>query len=177
MSVNMSFVSSSIAADRLPEGASQAVNGAAGTCRAGVVAPHGFGPMARISTAMGPVFAQTLREGDRVKTKSGEFLKIVAIKRVVLDSEFLNRHPEAMPITVHAGSFSRNVPSADMILAPNQKFHKSQALMGFTCENATDALKKPGVMRKAESMITYTTFHCGQPAAVLCEGMWLDTAP
>lgn len=139
--------------------------------------PHGFGPMSRITTAMGPLYAQTLRKGDRVKTKSGEFLPIVAIKRIVLDADFLTRHPTAMPVLVRAGAFSRNLPASDMILAPNQKIHQGQAMMGPVCNNAQEALRKPGVMRKSENMITYTTFHCGRPAVVNCEGMWMDTAP
>lgn len=139
--------------------------------------PHGFGPMAKIATAMGPVYAQTLREGDRVKTKTGEFARIVAIKRFTLDGDFLSRHPDALPVLIRAGTFARGIPASDILLAPNQKFHPNQAIMGSVCKKASDALRKPGVMRKSESMITYTSFHCGHPTAVSCEGVWMETAP
>ena len=147
------------------------------TLRQIFVGPHGFGPMVRITTAMGPVYAQTLREGDRVKTKTGEFLRIMAIKRILLDGEFLSRHPGAQPILLRAGSLAMKIPTVDILLAPNQKIHAIQAISDRNCRKAIDALRKPGVVRKAESMFTYTTFHCGKPAAVLCEGLWLDTAP
>lgn len=159
------------------EVASPRPSGVAGDCPDQGVQPRGFGPMARISTAMGEVYAQTLRKGDRVRTRDGGFRPIVDVKRILLDEDFLHHHPGAQPVLLRAGAFARNVPAVDTLLAPGQKIHKRQAVMAPVCDTASDALHKPGVIRKNEPMITYTVIHCGAPTAVCCEGLWVDTAP
>jgi len=137
----------------------------------------GFGPMSRITTSFGEVYAQTLREGDMVRTKDGEFLKIAAINRITLGEGFLKYHTDALPIVIRAGGFGPGLPSADLTLAPNQKLHAGQRFLTGSLNKAVDAIDKPHVYRKAETIITYTIFHCGRPATVCCEGVWVDTAP
>jgi len=137
----------------------------------------GFGPMSRITTSFGEVYAQTLREGDMVRTNTGEFLKIAAINRITLGGGFLKYHPAALPIVIRAGGFGPGLPSADLTLAPNQKLHAGQRFLTGSLSKAVDAIDKPHVYRKAETIITYTIFHCGRPATVCSEGVWFDTAP
>lgn len=137
----------------------------------------GFGPMARVTTSFGEVYAQTLREGDRVRTKDGNFLKITSVNRMTLDADYLKYHPAALPVVIRAGALSPGLPSADLMLAPHQQVSKDQRIPGAPFQRAVDAIGRPQVYRKPEPMITYTTFHCGRPATVQCEGVWIDTAP
>lgn len=137
----------------------------------------GFGPMSRITTSFGEVYAQTLREGDRVRTKEGHFARIMAIKRMTLDSDYLKYHPEAQPVVIRAGAFGFGLPAADITLAPHQRVHLDQRLPGGRLERAIEAVGRPQVYRRPEQIITYTVFHCGQPTVVNCEGILMDTAP
>lgn len=137
----------------------------------------GFGPMSRITTSFGEVYAQTLREGDRVRTKDGHFARIMAIKRMTLDSDYLKYHPEAQPVVIRAGAFGFGLPAADITLAPHQRVHLDQRLPGGRLERAIEAVGRPQVYRRPEQIITYTVFHCGKPTVVNCEGILMDTAP
>lgn len=137
----------------------------------------GFGPMSRITTSFGEVYAQTLREGDRVRTKEGHFARIQAIKRMTLDADYLKYHPEAQPVIIRAGAFGFGLPAADVTLAPHQRIHLDQRLPGGRLECAIEAVGRPQVYRRPEQIITYTVFHCGRPTVVNCEGILIDTAP
>ena len=133
--------------------------------------------MSRVSTSFGEVPAQALRERDRVRTKTGEYLEIQKIDRIALDRDFLQYHPGAQPILIRAGALATNIPKFDVVLAPYQQIDKSQSCLRASGNRAVDTLRKSHCMRKIEPMITYTIFHCGRPAAVNCEGLWIDTAP
>lgn len=137
----------------------------------------GFGPMSRVTTSFGEVYAQTLREGDRVRTKNGEFARIMSVKRMSLDTDFLKYHPEAQPVVIRAGAFGFGLPAADLTLAPYQRINLDQRLPGGRLEYAIQAIGRPQVYRKPEQIMTYTVFHCGRPTAVISEGIWIDTAP
>ncbi len=135
---------------------------------------RGFGPLTRVSTSFGDMHAQTLRERDMLRTRNGGFTKIDRVDRFVLDEEFLSYHPEALPIRIRAGAFGRNLPSADVVLAPFQGISSGQAIAGSPVVRAADALGRPNVMRVPETIITYTVIRCAAPVAALCEGLWVD---
>ena len=137
----------------------------------------GFGPMSRVATSFGDVPAQVLRVRDRVRTKTGEYLEIKKIDRITLDEDFLQYHPGAQPILIRAGALSTGMPKADLVLAPYQQIDKSQPGFRTSGNRAIDTLDRPLCLRKNEAMITYTIFHCGRPATVNCEGLWVETAP
>ncbi|MGR3661859.1 MAG: Hint domain-containing protein [Paracoccaceae bacterium] len=137
----------------------------------------GFGPMARVTTSFGEVYAQTLRKGDRVRTKDGNYLQIMSVNRMTLDADYLKYHPAALPVVIRAGALGPGLPSADLMLAPHQRVNQNQRIPGGQFQRAVDAIGRPQVYRKPEPMITYTTFHCGRPATVQCEGVWIDIAP
>jgi hypothetical protein len=136
----------------------------------------GLGPMTRVTTAFGQVYAQTLRERDRVRTRNGEFVTITKVDRITLDADYLHYHPAAQPILVRAGSLARGIPAADILLAPHQRFDAAQKLAYGGVDKAIDALRRPHVCRKTENMITYTTIYCEKPTTVCCEGVWVETA-
>ncbi|PHQ97512.1 MAG: hypothetical protein COB40_04220 [Marinosulfonomonas sp.] len=135
---------------------------------------YGLGPMARVTTAYGEYHAQTLRVGDRVLTKSGEFIPIKSIDRVTFDSDYLAYHPKVQPILIRAGALAQRVPTADVLLAPYQRIHASQTLARPAVATAVDALGGPHVCRKPETMITYTVLGFDRDAVIRCEGLWLD---
>lgn len=137
----------------------------------------GFAPMTRISTSFGEVPAQALRERDPVRTQTGEYLRIVWLDRIVLDEDFMSRHPEAHPVLIRAGAFRSNRPHRDILLSPGQKLCAEDRLVGGKMQAAHSLLGKPYVARKPEMMMTYTLFHLGKPANVRCEGVWVNVDP
>ena len=148
--------------------------GASGEVSADLTSIRGFGPMTRISTSFGEMYAQTLRERDMVRTRSGDFARIERVDRLVLDEEFLRYHPQALPIRIRAGAFGRNLPAQDVTLAPFQPISSGQPFTGPKVGRAVDALGRPSVMRVAEPIITYTQIRCARPVSVLAEGLWID---
>ncbi len=138
---------------------------------------QGFGPMTRISTSFGEVPAQALRVRDMVRTRTGGFLRVEWIDRIVLGEGYLSYHPKAMPILIRANALGRDLPRADVTLAPNQPIEPGQIRLGSDIEVAKEALHRPNVARKVEAMFTYTVFHCGIPTSVCCEGLWVTVTP
>lgn len=137
----------------------------------------GFGPMTPIACSFGNVPAHVLRERDRIRTQSGEFLEIKWIDRLVLNSEFLKFHPRAYPILLRAGALGAGLPKTDIMLAPFQTINPPAHLPSRNLLRAIDLLDRPSVFRQAEQMITYTRFHCGEPTSVSVEGLWMNVAP
>jgi len=134
----------------------------------------GLGPMTRVSTSFGDVPAQALRARDMVRTKTGSFVKIERVDRVVLDEGFLQYHPEALPIRIRAGAFGRNIPASDVTLAPYQTLSSTGPMTAKRISRAVDALGRPNVLRVPETIITYTVIQCAKPTSVHCEGLWID---
>jgi len=137
----------------------------------------GFAPMTRITTSFGEVHAQALRERDLVRTRSGEFKPIRWIDRIVLDEEFLVRHPDALPVLIRANALGRGLPRADVMLSPRQPIAPLFNQLPGTAKTAADLLSRPGVYRKTENVVTYTLFHLGAPDYVMTERFWVYVAP
>lgn len=137
----------------------------------------GFGPMTRIETMIGPFPAQTLRVGDRVRTREGAFAQIRWLDRVVLDEEFLHRHPEAQPVMVPAHAFGRDTPKSDILLSPGQKIFSERFLAHRGPRTAEELLDAGSAHRRPETMITYTMFICERPVEVKVEGLWAPLEP
>jgi hypothetical protein len=137
----------------------------------------GFAPLTRITTSFGEVHAQALRERDLVRTRSGEFKPIRWIDRIVLDEDYLRRHPDALPVLIRANSLGRGLPKADVMLSPRQPVAPALNQLPGNARTAADLLSRPGVYRKAENAITYTLFHLGAPDYVMTEKLWVHVAP
>lgn len=137
----------------------------------------GLAPMTRVETSFGKVHAVALRKGDPVKTRNGEFRKIVWLNRVLLDQSLLNEKPDANPVLISAGSLGNAAPAKDVMVSPRQLF----------CPGPKDSLESPaeaatlesrsGVNRQKETGLSYTMFHLGEPAEVECEGVFLLFEP
>lgn len=137
----------------------------------------GFGPMTRISTNFGEVPAQALRERDLVRTYGGNFLPVVWVDRIVLSEEFLMRHPDAMPVELHAGLFSHGLPKQPVVLSPGQVISPDPNSGPTVRQKVRDLLDRQGVERKSEDIFTYTRLHLGEPAYVCAEGLWVHLCP
>ena len=137
----------------------------------------GFAPMTRIMTSFGAVYAQALREGDMVRTRAGSFERIKWLDRVSLDEDFMARNPDAQPVLIRAGALGRGVPAEDVLLAPGQTVSPNEVGLIRKSVRARDLLGRPNILRKAETAISYTRFHLGVDADVLCEKLWISVNP
>lgn len=137
----------------------------------------GLAPMTRVSTSFGEVHAIALRKGDLVETRDGEFRPIVWLNRIMLDQAFLNSKPDSNPVEIRAGAVANGVPKADIMVSPRQVLCPSKA-SGLPPSVEAGALKsRAGVSRRKETGLSYTMFHLGAPADVLCEGVYLRFVP
>lgn len=137
----------------------------------------GLAPMTRVSTSFGDVHAIALRKGDLVETREGEFRPIVWLNRIMLDQEFLNSKPDSNPVEIRAGAVANGVPKFDIMVSPRQVICPSSASGLPAKVEAADLKSRAGVSRRKETGLSYTMFHLGAPAEVLCEGVYLRFAP
>lgn len=134
----------------------------------------GFGPMARITTSFGEVYAQALREGDMVRTTKGQFARILRVDRIRLDAGFVARHPGVQPIKLRKNSIAPGLPAADILVAPYQPLRPGPARTTTPMASAITLLDRPFVERATESQIIYTNISVGQAATIYCEGLAAD---
>ncbi len=137
----------------------------------------GLAPMTRVRTSFGDVHAVALRNGDLVKTRSGEFKPIVWLNRVLLDEQFLTEKTDSNPIRIQAGAMGPSTPKSDVMVSPRQIICPGPRLNIQERREAADLLAKPGVVRVRETGLSYTMFHLGEPAEIQCDGMFLLLAP
>lgn len=137
----------------------------------------GFGPMTRIATDCGDFPAQALRVGDRVRTRQGPIRPIAWLDRLLLDEAFLQRHPEALPVLIRQGALGPRLPARDIVVSPAQVVFAARAEPGARPKRAVELTAGPRALRKAETSVSYTVFHCGAPEEVSVEGVWMPVAP
>ena len=137
----------------------------------------GLAPMTRVRTNFGDVHAIALREGDMVQTRDGEYRKIVWLNRVLLDAGFVASKPESNPIEIRAGAVAKGVPAADLMVSPRQIVAPAGTSGPGASLEAADLMSRPGISRKRETGLSYTMFHVGEAADVMCEGAFLRFAP
>ncbi|WP_165899221.1 Hint domain-containing protein [Rhodovulum steppense] len=133
--------------------------------------------MTRITTELGDFPAQALRVGDRVRTRRGPFKLIVWLDRVVLDESFLAHHPEAQPVLIRPGAFGAGFPAREVVVSPAQRIHPPRPQPGTRAQPAGRLTTGPRIMRKPETIFTYTLFHCDELVDVHAEGLWLPIPP
>lgn len=137
----------------------------------------GFAPMTRITTSFGAVHAAALRKGDLVRTSNNEFKPIEWLDRVILDEHFLSGLPDANPIRIPADSFGRGLPKVDVMVSPRQLIGQNPRVSLTPGTEAADLLSRPGIFRQPETGLSYTMFHLGEPAEVICEGLVVRVEP
>jgi len=130
----------------------------------------GLAPMTRVRTIFGDVHSIALRQGDEVLTKSGEYLPIQWINRIKLDEAFLARSPDSHPVVIGAGALGKN---EELMVSPRQVISEDAASGLSTEREAAMLVSHAGVRRLRETGLTYTLFHVGEEASVMCEGLFL----
>ncbi|NND19132.1 MAG: hypothetical protein HKN98_11190 [Silicimonas sp.] len=133
----------------------------------------GLAPMTRVRTNFGDVHSIALRKGDKVLTKTGEYLRIEWVNRIMLDEHILKLKPDSNPIVLGAGSLNSGVPSTEMMVSPRQVICSDERSGLPKSREASMLLSRPGVRRINETGLTYTMFHVGETADIYCEGIYL----
>ncbi len=137
----------------------------------------GLAPMTRVETSFGKVHAVALRKGDPVKTRDGEFRKIVWLNRVLLDETLLSEKPDANPVLIAAGAMGPSSPAKDVMVSPRQQVCPTSMNSLESRAEAAALEGRAGVARQMETGLSYTMFHLGAPAEVECDGVYLLFEP
>lgn len=80
-----------------------------------------FTPDALIDTETGPLAADLLRIGDRVRTQDNGLQAIRWIGRRTLSAAFLRAHPNLVPVRISAGALGAGLPFTDLIVSPQHR--------------------------------------------------------
>ncbi|MGB7243207.1 MAG: Hint domain-containing protein [Sulfitobacter sp.] len=137
----------------------------------------GFHPRARVLTSFGQLPVEALRLRDLVKTQSGRFLPVQWIDKVTLDADFLERHPQAQPISIPQNAFGQSVPAAAFMVSPGQVVKMPASIMNGDMKLAKDLVGRTHIRRASQASVTYFMFHCGADTSVSVEGVWCKCAP
>lgn len=138
----------------------------------------GFGDEARVVTSFGELPMKALRVRDPLRTAEGEFVPVQWVDRLHLDEGFLHGMPDAHPIRIAAGALGRDRPKSEMVVSPHQMIATSEVQFRNDFRSARELLTgRPGILRLAETGMTYTMFHCGRPVTVMVEGVWVRVEP
>lgn len=137
----------------------------------------GFHGKARIETELGKRPIDQLREQDKVRTRSGRFLAVTWIDRILLDEDFLDYHPGAHPILIRPDALSHSMPGSNLLLSPEQVVLVPDATGIDQVTTASELIGHPNVLRLPHTGFTYYRFHCAEPAYVYVEGVWCKVNP
>lgn len=129
-----------------------------------------------VTTNFGQVPAQLLRVGDRVRTSSGRYRAIKRIRETKLDSQFIERHPDARPVLIPEGALAQNLPMQDVILSPAQVIFVSMTLESPKEFRAKDLARSSQAVDKTLGMVSYFELSLDTEDNVSCEGIWVKSA-
>lgn len=132
--------------------------------------------MTPVETDWGNFPAQTLRERDRVRIRTGGYKPILRVDRFLLDEAFLEQVDDAQPVLVQAGRIGYGTPKEPVLLAPGQPLSLFQGLPP-TIETARDLLRIGIGLRRPESFLTYVVLHFDEPVDICAAGLWLRVEP
>ncbi len=131
----------------------------------------GLAPMTRVRTSFGDVHSIALRKGDEVLTRSGKYLPILWIKRIRLDEHILSTKPDSNPVVIAPGALGN---TGELMISPRQIIGADDTNGLRSDREAAMLISQVGVRRLRESGLTYTMFHLGEDAEVMCEGLFLS---
>lgn len=135
----------------------------------------GFVGTARASTAFGDVPLKLLRQHDPLRTVQGPIAKVAKVTATHLDEDFLSANRDALPVLIPAGLFGPGRPVVDVLVSPQQRINVSPGQFRQDFRLARDLEGRPGVMRAPQMTVSYYSFECTTPAAVLIEGLCVST--
>lgn len=129
-----------------------------------------------VTTNFGKVPAHLIRVGDRVRTRSGRYLRVCNIHEYKLDIEYVERHPEALPVLIQRGALDGRYPTQDVLLS-------SEQFVTFDGKHAQPdmihAREIPRGRRTVDAtfgLVAYYKFELEEPAEMYCEGIWVKSA-
>lgn len=132
----------------------------------------GLAAMTRVRTSFGDVHAAALRKGDEVMTRDG-YKPIEWLNRIHLDDHILRMKTDSNPIVIAAGALGPNLPSHEVLVSPRQIICGEGNTDLTKPREAAMLISRPGVRRLIETCLSYTMFHVGESADVMCEGVFL----
>lgn len=131
---------------------------------------------ARVSTTFGELPIEALRVRDDLRTYSGASARVEVVDRIHLDQDFLRKQPSALPLRIPANAFGPGRPSQDMLLSPGQEICPD-AHVATTFVKANDMRGRFNPDLAQATGLTYVRFHCGSPAIVRIDGIWMRVRP
>ena len=137
----------------------------------------GFVGTVRVSTAFGDVPLKLLRQHDPLRTVQGPIAKVAKVTAIHLDEDFLSANRDALPVLIPADLFGPGRPVVDVFVSPQQRINVSPGQFRQDFRLARDLEGRPGVMRVPQMTVSYYSFECTTPAAVLIEGLCVSTGP
>ncbi len=132
----------------------------------------GFTGQVRVRTAFGDLPIQSLRIRDEIHTASGGLARVQWIDKLHIDEDFLRRHSSAQPIRIPADAFGIGRPMKDLTVSPCQQVC-ADAHVASHFQPAADLCLKARAQRLQTAGLSYYMFHCGSPATVRVEGVWV----
>lgn len=132
----------------------------------------GFTDGVRVSTSFGDLPIEAMRIRDEIRTASGVFARVQWIDKLHLDADFLRKHPSAQPVIIPADSFGIGRPMKEMTVSPHQQVCPD-AHVAAHFQSAVDLCLMSRAYRLQTLGLTYYRFHCGDPATVRVEGVWV----
>ena len=132
----------------------------------------GFTGQVRVRTAFGDLPIQSLRIRDEIHTASGGIARVEWIDQLHIDEDFLRKHSGAQPIRIPADAFGIGRPMKDMTVSPCQQIC-ADAHVASHFQPAADHCQTSRAHRLQTAGLIYYMFHCGRPATVRVEGVWV----
>lgn len=136
----------------------------------------GFVGKARVGTTFGDLPIEALRVNDDLRTFSGSTARVKLVDKIHLDGGFIRSNPRALPIRIPANSFGPGKPVQDLLVSPGQEIcpnvHVAAAFV-----TAEDLRGRFTMDLSQATGLTYFRFHCGAPAIVRVEGIWVRVQP
>ncbi|MCX7888335.1 MAG: Hint domain-containing protein [Rhodobacteraceae bacterium] len=137
----------------------------------------GFSGDARVMTSFGELPIKALRLRDPLRTPDGSYVTVQWIDRLNLDEGFLHGRPDAHPVCIAAGALGQERPKNELVVSPHQVVATNDLQFRQEFRSARDLTGRPGIMRRPGTVVTYYLFHCGKPATVMVEGVWVRVEP
>ena len=130
----------------------------------------------RITTNFGKVPAHLVRTGDRVRTRSGRYLPVKDIQEYKLDLDYVERHPEALPVTIKQGSIDGKHPTQDVLLSPEQLVTLDGKHAKPEFVHACEIPRVRQSFDPALGLVAYYKFVLEETAELFCEGVWVKSS-
>lgn len=129
----------------------------------------------RVTTNFGHVPAQLVRVGDYVKARRNGYCRVTKIREHKIDEAFVASFPDARPIRIQRGAFSRGLPERDIAVSPAQTVCIETSHTREMKIKATEITALRVSFDTSLGMFAFYELVLDMPDDVLCEGVWLPS--